>query len=166
MLSPRPDLAVTSIRLYPDRGNFQAGEAVLISVTITNQGNGTAAPFWVDLYLNPSSLPTLNVPWNETCAAKDPCYGLVWKLSEALPPGQSITLTSSIGNYAAPYSRWAGWLPAGTTSVYVLADSWNPNATVGASGDLNRDNNLRVLQGLTVSGTNPPTVSNTLSTRE
>jgi hypothetical protein len=36
----------------------------------------------------------------------------------------------------------------------VLADSWNPGLTSGASGDTNRSNNLFHIGGLSVTGKN------------
>jgi hypothetical protein len=53
------------------------------------------------------------------------------------------------------YSIWPGYFAAGTTDIYVLADSWNPG---GPMADTNRANNLVHLPGLRVSGPNPPLV--------
>jgi hypothetical protein len=149
-----PDLVVTSVTLSPNKTSFAAGEPVQINVVIKNQGSAPATPFWVDLYLNPSRTPDLNILWNQACGLQ-PCHGMAWQVNQSLAPGASITLTSTVGSYAAPYSIWPGWFAAGTTDLYVLADSWNPGHTIGASGDINRANNLFHIGGLSVTGKNP-----------
>ena len=52
-----PDL-LDRISISPNKRSFTAGEPVVISVTVTNQGDAAAAPFWVDLFINPSAPPT------------------------------------------------------------------------------------------------------------
>ena len=153
--SGTPDLEVSAFSIQPAKTSYQAGEPVLVSVTITNRGDGTAQPFWADLYLNPSRPPALNLPWQNTCA-QTPCFGVAWPVERSLAPGESITLTTAPGAFPADYSSWAGWLPAGTTDLYVLADSWAPGSPIGASGDRSTANNLAHIGGLTVSGSNPP----------
>ena len=39
-----------------------SGRPVVITVTVTNQGVGPATNFWVDFYINPSSVPTHKPP--------------------------------------------------------------------------------------------------------
>jgi hypothetical protein len=148
-----PDLVVSSVTLNPNKTTFTAGEPIQISVVIKNQGNAAATPFWVDLYLNPSSTPALNQLWNKLCGI-NPCYGIAWQINQPLAPGAELTLTSTIGSYAADYTRWQGGFVAGTTDLYVLADSWNPGKGVGASGDTNTANNLFHISGLHVTGQN------------
>jgi hypothetical protein len=149
-----PDLVVTSVSLTPNKTTFTAGESVLITIVIKNQGTAASATFWTDLYLNPSTTPALNKVWNELCGIT-PCFGLAWAVSRELAPGESITLTSQVGSFGADYSVWKGWFASGTTDLYVLADSWNSGIPKGASGDSNMANNLFHLGGLRVTGINP-----------
>ena len=124
-----------------------------IQVTVTNNGNASANPFWVDLYLNPSSPPTAaNQIWNTRCSLK-PCLGMAWYVANGLEPGQSITLSSQ--SLAPGYSIWEGWFAAGTTDLYVYADSYNPGVAAGAVAELNESNNRAELHGLNVTGLNP-----------
>ncbi|GAB4204932.1 MAG: hypothetical protein OHK0022_30530 [Roseiflexaceae bacterium] len=153
--SGTPDLEISAFSIQPAKSSYQAGEPVLVSVTITNRGDGTAQPFWVDLYLNPSRTPALNLPWQNTCTL-NPCFGVAWPVARSLAPGESITLTTAAGSFPTEYSSWAGWLPAGTTDLYVLADSWAPGSPTGSSGDRSTANNLARIGGLSVSGSNPP----------
>src|SRR5581483_5254083 len=117
-----PDLG-SSLSISPAKSTFTAGEAVELQVTITNQGNAPAQGFWVDLYLNPSSPPTsANQIWSDRCGLQ-PCYGIAWFVPNGLAPGQHITLSSR--NVPASYAVWPGYFAAGTTDIYVYADSYN-----------------------------------------
>jgi hypothetical protein len=147
------DLAVTSITLSPNKSSFTAGEPVVITVVIQNRGNAPAAPFWVDLYINPNRQPSFNDPWNTTCTL-NPCFGIAWSVSNGLAPGASITLSSAV--VPPGYSIWPGYFATGTTDIYALADSWNPG---GNMADGNRTNNLAHLGGLHVTGPNPALIS-------
>jgi hypothetical protein len=150
-----PDL-VTRISISPDRRVFEAGEPVRITVEVINQGNRRADPFWVDLFINPASPPTVaNLPWNEDCGMS-PCFGIAWGVASGLGPGEHITLTSTPDSLAAPYSRWPGWFASGTTDLYVYADSWDPGVADGAVAETDETNNRAELHGLTVRGPNPP----------
>jgi hypothetical protein len=152
MKSSAPDL-VGSFSLSPNKNNFAAGEPVTIFVTVTNQGNAAAGPFWVDFYINPSPMPTTNVIWNYACNM-NPCLGLAWYV-EGLAPGQSIVLTSLPGSYGAAYSRWYGWFASGTSDLYVYVDVWNPPVPTGGVLESNETNNRSERHGLVVTGTNP-----------
>lgn len=149
------DLEITAFALTPGRTSYTTADQVLVSVTITNRGDGPTQPFWVDLYLNPRQTPALNQRWDLLCGL-EPCLGIAWPVAQSLAPGQSITLTSAAGGFPAGYARWGGWLPAGTTDLYVLADSWAPGSSSGASGDRSPANNLAHIGGLSVTGANPP----------
>lgn len=144
-----PDL-VGSFSLSPDKSNYDAGEAVLITAIVTNQGNSAADGFWVDFYINPSAAPGVNVPWNSVCTLS-PCYGLAWYVP-GLGPGQSVTLTSTPGSYAADQSRWPGYFASGTSDLYLYVDSWNPTVPTGGVLESNEGNNQAERHGLTVSG--------------
>jgi hypothetical protein len=112
-----PDL-VGSISLIPYKLNFEAGESVQISVTISNIGNAASEPAWADLYIDPAvPLAGPGMPWNTTCGLQ-PCFGLVW-IVPALDAGQSITLTSAAGSYASSYSIWPGWFARDDRFVLV-----------------------------------------------
>jgi hypothetical protein len=155
-----PDL-VGTITLAPDQRSFAAGEPVSISVEVTNQGDAaTENGFWVELYINPAEEPTVNQPWDSLCGLW-PCHGIVWGVSEPLQPGESVTLTSTAGSYAAEQTIWPGWFAAGTSDLYLLVDSWNCDAngeqcvTGGAVDEGDETNNLTHLNGLTVTGGNP-----------
>ncbi|HEU4324766.1 MAG TPA: choice-of-anchor D domain-containing protein [Roseiflexaceae bacterium] len=150
------DLVITAISISPDRRLFTAGEPVTVSVTVTNQGNApTTSGFWVDLYVNPARQPTVNTLWSDVCGIT-PCVGVAWPVSALLAPGQSITLTTTRTIYDPSRSFWLDWLPAGTTRIYALADNWNTSGTSGAVLESNEANNGASIDGLTVTGTNPP----------
>jgi CARDB len=151
-----PDL-VASISLSPSKQAFTPGEPVIIAVTVTNQGSGTAAPFWVDLYINPSSPPSAaNQIWNARCGLT-PCFGMAWAATSGLAPGQSITFTSQ--GSLANYSVWPGWFAAGTSDLYAFVDSYNPGVGTGAVAESNEANNRAELHGLVVAGVNPALVT-------
>jgi hypothetical protein len=150
-----PDL-VGSFTLSPDKPSYTAGEPVTVSVVVTNIGTGpNTVGFWVDLYLNPASAPSGNDPWYETCGL-DPCVGISWYVGEELAPGESIVLTSGPGSYSPGHTIWPGWLPAGTTDIYLYVDVWNPTASDVAVEELSETNNGFERHGLTVAGPNPP----------
>jgi parallel beta-helix repeat protein len=149
------DLEIAAFTVTPAGPSFTTADQVLVSVTITNRGDAPTQPFWVDLYINPRQTPALNQRWDLICGL-DPCLGIAWPVDQSLAPGQSLTLTSAPGGFPAAYSRWGGWLPAGTTDLYVLVDSWAPGSVSGSSGDRSPANNLAHIGGLSVTGTNPP----------
>ena len=111
-----PDLIVDGI-------NFGNGN---IAITIRNQGKlavPDALGFWVDLYINPSPVPTrVNQTW-DTLAP----YGAAWAVDrEALSgllPGQSYTLYLFDKFYQYKYSRLPTELRLGDV-IYVQVDSY------------------------------------------
>lgn len=118
-----------------------------VTVVIKNQGDAPVLAeneFWVDLYIQPSPVPTgVNQIWSDGRSLQ----GVVWGVSgSALPldPGESLTLTLGDMYYWPSYSYYAGSLPAGTP-IYVQVDSYNADTTFGAvleshevgSGDYN-----------------------------
>jgi hypothetical protein len=149
MKTPLPDL-VGNFSLSPDKSNYSAGEAVLITAVVTNQGNTAAGGFWVDFYINPSSAPGVNMPWNSVCGLS-PCYGLAWYVS-GLGAGDSVTLTSTPDSYEADYTRWPGYFAGGTTDLYLYVDSWNPTVSTGGVLESNESNNQAERHGLSVTG--------------
>ncbi len=129
---PPPDLRVSSLTVEPV--NPAVGQPVTVTIVVQNVGEGTAGPFWVDLYDNPDPLPTqANQPFDHLCSgAPEDCYGIAWYVSAGLNPGQSVTL-SSLGGYMPDHSRWVGYFAdSGTHDLYAFADSWNDPVWYGA----------------------------------
>jgi uncharacterized repeat protein (TIGR01451 family) len=148
-----PDLVVTGINLVPNKSAFAAGEPVELRVTVQNQGSAAAGAFWVDLYINPSTPPTAaNQTWNTRCALT-PCFGMAWEVAGGLAPGQSITLSSL--SLPPGYSVWPGSFAAGSSDLYVYADSYSPGVVAGAVAESGEANNQFHLGGLVVTGANP-----------
>jgi hypothetical protein len=150
MKTSPPDL-IGSFTLSPNQTTFTAGQPVLITVVVTNTGGIATEAFWVDFYINPSTLPKVNLPWNKICGLT-PCYGLAWYISNGLGPGQSITLTSASGGYTAAQSLWPGFFAAGTSDLYLYVDSWNPTVSTGGVFESNETNNRAELHGVVVTG--------------
>jgi hypothetical protein len=145
------DLLVQDIQVV-DAGGGQYD----IEVTIENVGHNTvSADFWVDLYVDPSSTPTVNDLWNDLCT-----YGKAWFVRQSVGPGQQIVLsTADPDDPAFPgdrYSNWPGSFMPGTHQLYAQVDSYGaPN--IGAVIEYNEDNNVYgptpyVAVGATVGG--------------
>jgi uncharacterized repeat protein (TIGR01451 family) len=113
-----PDLVVERIDVARDD----------VQVIIKNQGIATARDdFWVDVYIDPSPVPTaVNQIWPDLAK-----QGLVWGVTADLLPGEVLTLTVGGDYYAAEYSRVAWPLLAGTP-VYAQVDSANADTDYGA----------------------------------
>jgi hypothetical protein len=149
-----PDL-VGSFGLSPDKQTFSAGEPVQINVEVTNQGNITAPPFWVDFFINPTAPPTeANIRWDNVCGLT-PCLGLAWYVSTPLAAGQSVNLSSAVGSFSPENSYWPGYFVNGTSDLYLYVDSWKPGIGLGAVVESNEANNRAELHGLVVTGSNP-----------
>ncbi len=115
---------------------------VVVTVTITNQGNAPADPFWVDFYVNPSVPPTAaNQPWDKSCGGRRCEQGIAWYVDKMLVPGESITLTSTPGSYYAKNTVWNGSFDTSFLNLYLYADSWNPGVPTGAVYESNETNN-------------------------
>jgi hypothetical protein len=115
---------------------------VVVTVTITNQGNTLADPFWVDFYVNPSVPPTVaNQPWDKSCGGRRCEQGIAWYVGKTLAPGESITLTSKPGSYYAKNTVWDGSFDTSLLNLYLYADSWNPGVPTGAVYESNETNN-------------------------
>ena len=122
-------------------------------MTVKNQSNAAAGSFWLDLYINPSSPPTVaNQIWNTRCGMT-PCFGMTWEVTSGLAPGQSLTLSSL--SLPDGYSVWPGYFAAGTSDLYAYADSYNPGVASGAIAESDETNNRAELHGLSVTGPNP-----------
>ncbi len=122
----KPDLIIESL----------VATSQAVTVTIKNQGQvDVTDAFWIDVYFDPSSIPTLNQPW-DTIAS----HGLVWGVTAPLPAGESLTLISG-GLYFFPELSSAVPLPVGV-EVYGLVDSINFATNFGAVDESNEANNL------------------------
>jgi VCBS repeat-containing protein len=113
-----------------------AGQPTNITVTVTNIGDGPASNFWVDFYIDPTSVPQVNDRWNDLCRPEGfPCYGLAWYYTDTLAPGQSVVLnsneqsTSNPNGFKKDASIWPGYFYNGVTKLYTIADSWNRDAS-------------------------------------
>ncbi|KAB8142250.1 isopeptide-forming domain-containing fimbrial protein [Chloroflexia bacterium SDU3-3] len=116
-----PDLVVQEIRV--------ASGAV--EVVVKNQGDGPVNdPFWVDLYVSPTTPPTkVNQIWQTQGGG-----GAAWGVTgTALPLAPGATLTLRVGDayFRADMSELPVSLPAGT-ALYAQADSANTETTYGA----------------------------------
>jgi hypothetical protein len=116
-----PDLVVTSLDV--SGGNVQ--------IVITNQGTTAVnESFWVDLYVNPSTAPTMV---NQTWAIVG-SFGTVWGVDGVALPldvGESITLTLNDTYYYPGLSNLPTSISAGTP-IFAQVDSANANTTYGA----------------------------------
>lgn len=116
-----PDLIVDSIDIV--NGS--------VELTIKNVGNVPVnSVFWVDLFVNPTVLPT---KVNDTTNALNQ-LGLVWGINSALvpiAPGASINLAVNDGSFAATFSTFSGTISAGDLLV-AHVDSANSLTTYGA----------------------------------
>lgn len=153
-----PDL-VGWFYLEPNKFSFEAGEAVVITAEITNQGTSVAEDFWVDFYINPSPPPnSANIVWNGVCGMS-PCFGIVWFVPE-LAPGETITLTSTDNSYSVSHTIWPGWFALGTSDLYLYVDSYGLSSPNGAVIESNETNNRFELRGISVTGKNPAQINN------
>lgn len=95
------------------------GQPVVVSVTIRNLGvTAVGSPFWVDLYLDPTALPTPGVRWDQICSE-----GVAWQVP-GLGAGQSLTLRSDQG--APNYTYWIGSFAdqPDPHQLYAVVDVW------------------------------------------
>ncbi|GAB4410284.1 MAG: hypothetical protein Fur0044_03990 [Anaerolineae bacterium] len=110
-----------------------------VTLVIRNQGNAPVVDaFWVDVYFNPTSTPTVNKRWQDIASR-----GQVWGIQGVglpLDPGESLTLTSGDAFYFPQFSS-APPLPVGA-NVFGLVDSVDFSTTFGAVRESNEANNL------------------------
>ena len=118
-----------------------------ITVTIQNAGTTTVSDaFWVDLYINPSEVPSLNKTWQEISS-----HGAAWGVTKTLSPGESLTLTLNDIYFDASQSNILP-IPGGNPMIYVLVDAVNRSTTFGAVDELDETNNLASTIGPTSAG--------------
>jgi predicted outer membrane repeat protein len=144
-LARGPDLVVVTMTVSPQSG-LVTNSPVVIEVAVKNQGASPAGGFWVDLYLDPQSVPAPNATWPLLCATPWPdanCYGGAWYVAQTVQPGQTITLTSADLPADASYSHWLSRIPfAGTHSLYAFVDVYAEYGQHGLIHELDDGNNL------------------------
>jgi PKD repeat protein len=138
-----------SLNLFPPAPT--ADKPMVISVQLENK-IGTADGFWVDLYINPTTVPTTGhlIPWQQSCGTSPCPHGIAWGISDnPLGPGITRTLISIPNNFHPngfdpAQTSWTGSLPAGTYDLYAYADSIQSPVltnTEGAVFETNEGNN-------------------------
>ncbi len=151
LVVPRyPDL-VGSFKL--SKATFDPFDPVLITVTITNNGDAPASNFWVDFYINPLVPPTAaNQPWDKSCGTVRCRFGIAWYVTDTIAPGQSVTLYSLPTSYYAKNTDWPGRFETRKLNLYLYVDSWNPGISTGAVFEKNETNNRSEMH---IGGTQP-----------
>lgn len=99
---------------------------VVVVVKNIDLNEATTTAFRVDLYIDPSPAPTVvNQPWTQVATE-----GLVWNVTQTIPPGGQLALTIDDPYYEAGLSNYSG-TPAAGTPIYAQVDSVNLNSTYG-----------------------------------
>ncbi len=123
-----PDLVVESLTVLDVGAAATPGD---VQIVIKNVGNtAVTEEFWVDLYINPHTVPTaVNQTWN-LVGTQGAAWGV---LADALPlnPGESLTLRLSSPYYDDANSQ-INWPLAVGAQLYVQVDSSNPGHHEGA----------------------------------
>lgn len=135
-----PDLVPLELKVEPSSG-LDTDTAVNLSVVLTNVGTATARrSFWVDLYVNPARPPEqAGDIWSKVCktSPEDACLnalGLAWQITQDVPPGQTVTLTSRPDDLylVGAQTRWPGrFTTAGEIQLWTYVDSWNGESAAG-----------------------------------
>jgi uncharacterized repeat protein (TIGR01451 family) len=119
------NLTVQSIEVEP--ASPAVGQPARMYVTLHNSGNSAVTgDFWVDLYVDPSEIPTINVLWNDIAP-----YGKAWLIHQDIPADGTLVIHTDQPDDAADpdavYSNWPGWfVTSGEHQVYVQVDSFDP----------------------------------------
>jgi len=122
-LAERVNLVIQSIQVSPAAPTL--GQATRISVTLHNSGTAAiTGDFWVDLYVDPTTTPTVNVVWNDIAP-----YGKAWLVHTDIPAGGTLVIhTDQPDDPDAPgehYSNWPGWFVTdGEHVLYAQVDSY------------------------------------------
>ncbi|MEM7028973.1 MAG: hypothetical protein AAF629_05230 [Chloroflexota bacterium] len=132
-------LVIKEIQLDPDLR--------IRSVTPTNNGNDveliienvgldtTTAGFWVDLYINPVSPPSINDVWQNISS-----NGAAWGVTTNIAPSEVITLTLTSPAYLAGFSNFTTLTPG--TTIWVQVDSLNSATMHGNILERDETNNI------------------------
>lgn len=130
---------------------YVAGQAVQVTVTISNQGMASSTPFWVEFSINPSREPDASTSWQDVSS-----YGITWYVTEPIEPGESITLTSTPEDYLISHTDWQGSFRVDAQDLYLYVDVWSrddqPPSSSGSVPETNEDNNLFHMQIPAVTG--------------
>jgi uncharacterized repeat protein (TIGR01451 family) len=119
------NLTVESIKVEP--ASPVVGQPARMYVTLHNSGNSAVTgDFWVDLYVDPTETPTINVLWNDIAP-----YGKAWFIHQDIPAGGTLVIhTDQPDDTADPdavYSNWPGWfVTSGEHQLYVQVDAYGP----------------------------------------
>ncbi|NJN92962.1 MAG: DUF11 domain-containing protein [Anaerolineales bacterium] len=139
---PAPDLVITNFTVTGSDPNR------VVTVVVQNTGTvSTGEGFWVDFYVNPSTLPdNSSLGGNRRWELTGSSQGIAWPVP-ALAAGDSVTLTSDgsvgIAPAPAPLSQWSGSLPSGTNQLYAFVDSFDADgAPFVEIAETNENNNL------------------------
>lgn len=115
--------------------NPSADEGVYVEVQMSNRGPVAVDGFWVDLYVNPTKVPTTGDlrRWEDACGDDTTCpTGIAWGIGddpdELLQPQEERTLISVSSQfhpdgYDPANTVWTGSLPAGDYTFYAYVDS-------------------------------------------
>jgi hypothetical protein len=108
-----------------------------LTVTIRNAGKSAVIDeFWVDVYFDPHQTPSVNMPW-DTIAE----HGAVWGVTDPIPAGDTLVLTTGGRYYFGPPNSSAPPLPVGA-DVYAMVDSINHDTSYGMVQESDEGNNL------------------------
>jgi hypothetical protein len=124
----RADLMVEAVTVDPS-------DPDALTVEVSNAGDGDAADFWVDLYLDPDAVPEGNRAWPDLSR-----YGAAWFVDD-LGSGERLTLTIDGAFYEATYSRWPDAYAAGEHTIWAYVDSWGHPQPHGAVDESDEANN-------------------------
>jgi hypothetical protein len=117
------NLVVESITVDPPTP--AVGQSTRIYVTLRNLGTSAITDdFWVDLYVDPVTTPSINVLWNEIAP-----FGKAWVVRDDIAGGATLVIHSDQPddplNPDDVYSNWPGWfVSAGEHTLYAQVDSY------------------------------------------
>lgn len=127
-----PDLVVDRIAVAPEAG-LDSGP-LAITVTIENKAPvGTENGFWVELFVDPSVVPTIN----SLAGQRD--EGAFWYVSGL---AAEETLSLSLQDADERYTSFSGDLTAGSHELYAYVDVYNSEGEMGLVLELDETNNV------------------------
>jgi uncharacterized repeat protein (TIGR01451 family) len=127
----------------------------VVTVIVTNNGNtAVSEPFWVDLYVDPSTPPN-NLTGRDRRWQQVSTVGMAWPVTTALASnGGSVTLTTNSG-FDSDQTNWVA-LSAGTHNFYTFADSYDNDDPQGdiyvEVPESNETDNHSSRTGISISG--------------
>jgi uncharacterized repeat protein (TIGR01451 family) len=132
------------------------GDRYHVQVTVRNIGSEPVTnDFWVDLYLNPISTPTVNQPWQylsqsgelgvNDCPNDATCYGRAWYVTDGLAPGATVLLSTQTASDWR-YDRWPAegvpYVRGRHNPMVALVDSYRAGEWYGAVYEQDETDNL------------------------